>query len=216
MSVIYFCPYFPFFTELEGIIIRCLSQQLFHVLLHLWPLIFTSLIFHSLLFSPTPLFPFCASNFVMNAPRCCHGTTSKGKEWITVIWKAFHFSMIAILTKKVLSIMMMDGRRNGMRRSRKIPWCLCCFQVISWKEINNQIRFMTVLLEATMFNSYICLEISKDILHLRISFDKLHGMLYQNLHKDVAISNNSTGQLGWVIIPEVIMAIWTCHLVGAN
>ena len=40
--------------------------------------------------------------------------------------------------------------------------------------------------------------------------------LYPNLHKDNAMSNNSNGGFGKVIIPEVTMAIGICILVGAS
>ena len=48
------------------------------------------------------------------------------------------------------------------------------------------------------------------------ALDKLLGMLYPKLHKDVAMSNNSVGGLGGVIITEVTMAIGLCLLVGAT
>ena len=50
------------------------------------------------------------------------------------------------------------------------------------------------------------------------ALDKLLGMLYPKLHKDVAMSNNSTGGPGGVIIPKVTMAIgihlllWTSYI----
>ena len=48
------------------------------------------------------------------------------------------------------------------------------------------------------------------------AFEKLLGILYPKLHKDVTMSNNSTRGLGEVIIPEVTMAIGIRLLAGAS
>jgi hypothetical protein len=58
--------------------------------------------------------------FLVNISRGSLDITSKSKEGITVILTAFCFSAMAILTRKVISIVMTDGRKNGMRLSRRI------------------------------------------------------------------------------------------------
>ena len=59
-------------------------------------------------------------------------------------------------------------------------------------------------------------KISKKILHVRVNFDQVLWMHYPKLHKGVAMSNNSVGGLGGVIITEVTMAIGICLLAGAT
>ena len=115
MTPIYTCPCFPFLMKQYRISITYLSQQLLHVCIHSLYTFFTACIF-----SLTSLLPLCTSNFFVNISRGSLDITSKSTEGITVILTAFHVSAIAILTRKVISIVMMDGRKNGMRLSRRI------------------------------------------------------------------------------------------------
>ena len=48
------------------------------------------------------------------------------------------------------------------------------------------------------------------------AFEKLLGILYPKLHKDVTMSNNSDRGMGKVNIPEITLAIGICLLVGAS
>ena len=75
---------------------------------------------------------------------------------------------------------------------------------------------MTILSGIAMSNSNVREEFRRTYCMSESAFCKILGILYPKLRKDGAMSNNSTGRLGGVVIPEVTMVIEICILAGVS